>query len=102
MAPLGDINMEPGGGGGGGGMGAGEPEGNDVDKLFGVFSLFFFSTIDFSNSSSELKRKPACSFLFMLAQRLTNFSMVSQTTSIKLSSSVNARRLCNIWRKLVA
>lgn len=96
------IHGGGGGGGGGVGMGAGEQEGDDVDKLPEVFSLLFFSTIDFNKSSSELKRKPACSFLFMFEQRLTNFSMVSHTTSIKLSSSVNARKLCNIWRKFVA
>lgn len=85
------------------GAGRGVEEGDDNDKLlFVMFSLFLLAIMDFNNSSSEFKRKPACSLLFMLAQRLTNFSMVSHTTSIKLSSSVNARRLCNKWRKFVA
>lgn len=75
-----------------------------VDDITDVLLSSFdcFEIIDLSRSSSEFNKKPPCSCLFMLEHFLTNFSTVSQTTSIKLSSSVSASRLCKMCKKCVA
>ena len=118
----GDKNDPPrGGGGGGGGVGitdgvagvdvnpgfGGGIAGIGVEDIVDVSMILFssidcFAIIDLSSSSSEFNKKPPCSCLFMFEHRFTNFSTVSQTTSIKLSSSVIARRLCKICKKFVA
>ena len=114
----GDKNDPPRGGGGGGGGGAedgveagavfrGGMAGIGVEVVVHVSiilssSLDCFEIIALSSSSSEFNKNPPCSFLFIFEHRFTNFSIVSQTTSIKLSSSVSANRLCKMCKKLVA
>jgi hypothetical protein len=78
------VEVNPGGGMAGIGV---EDISNILFSSFGCFEIF-----DLSNSSAELNKNPPCSCLFMFEHRLTNFSIVSQTTSTKLSSSVSERR----------
>ena len=114
----GDKNDPPRGGGGGGGGGAAWGVGvagvevNPGGGMAGIgvedISIILFSSFDcfeifdLSSSSSEFNKNPPCSCLFIFEHRFTNFSIVSQTTSTKLSSSVSARRLCKMCKKFVA
>ena len=109
----GDKNDPPRGVGGGGGpawgTGVTGVEVNPGGGMAGIgvedISIILFSSFDIfdlSNSSVEFNKNPPCSCLFMFEHRFTNFSIVSQTTSTKLSSSVSARRLCKMCKKFVA
>lgn len=73
--------------------------GRGVDEVVSIKLLSSFDCLeilDLRSSNSEFNKKPSFSCRFIFEQLFTNFSTVSQTTSIKLSSSVRENRLCKI------